>query len=312
MRNLLVYSDNTDYACELLTAAHTIAREIDYGVTSLTVNNNNQAEHLARRCSTTYRIRNEAIQIADTAAVASAIGQAAKKIEAPVILLSSNRRGKEIAGRLAHLIDGGCLTEVSGISIDGGKLCCRRNALGGATVATQTIESEHKVIAIVPKVYELMAEGEKGTITDISVEAQPSCIKVVEVIPKAKDTVDIEAAEVLVVVGQGMENQGDLPQVELLAEALKGAVACTKPVATDKQWLSEERILGLSGKKCKPDLALLLGVSGQVQFTVGIRDAKTIISINTDENAPIMTMSDYRMVADMKIVVPELIKAFKR
>ncbi|HEU18072.1 MAG TPA: electron transfer flavoprotein subunit alpha/FixB family protein [Deltaproteobacteria bacterium] len=312
MRNILIYSDNTDYACELLTAAHTIAGEIGYGVTALTINNDDQAEKLALRCGTIYRIRDEAILMADAAAVALVISEVAKKKNAPVVLLSSNRRGKEISGRLAHLTHGGCLTDVSGMTIDNGRLCCRRNTLGGATVVTQAIESDHKVIAVVPKVYDTMEEGEKGAITDIAVEAELSVIKVVEVMPKVKDSVDIEAAEVLVVVGQGMGSRDDLPIVEILAGHLKGAVACTKPVATDKRWLSEERIVGLSGRKCKPDLALLLGVSGQVQFVVGIRDAKTIISVNTDENAPIMTMSDYRMVADMKSVVPELVRAIER
>ncbi|MGB4303639.1 MAG: FAD-binding protein, partial [Syntrophomonadaceae bacterium] len=86
-------------------------------------------------------------------------------------------------------------------------------------------------------------------------------------------------------------------------------VACTKPVATDKKWLSEERIIGLSGKKCKPQLALLFGISGQVQFTVGIRDARVIASINTDENASMNQMADYILTADLKEVLAEMNKA---
>lgn len=84
-------------------------------------------------------------------------------------------------------------------------------------------------------------------------------------------------------------------------------MACSKPVATDKKWLSEERVIGLSGKQCKPDLAILLGISGQVQFTVGIRDAKTIVAVNSDENAVINQMADYVLTADLHEVVPELI-----
>ncbi len=312
MSSILVYSDNSNYACELLSAAQSIAAELGLGVKALSINNDDQSEILALRCSDVYRIQDEAIQIADTAAVTSAISQVAEKTGASVIFLSSNRRGKEIAGRLAYMIDGGCLTDVGNIKIEGGKIYCQRIALGGATVATQVIESENKVIAIAPKTYEMMGEREKGMINDIAVEAQPSGIKVLEVRPKMEDSVDIEAAEVLVAIGQGLESNDDLPMVEILAKRLKGEVACTKPVATDKKWLSEERIIGLSGKKCKPDLAILLGISGQVQFTVGIRDAKTIISVNTDENANTMKMSDYLMVADIKEVVPELVKRIDR
>jgi len=312
MGNILVYSDNSNYTCELLSAAQRIAAELGLGVKALSINNDDQAEILALRCNDVYRIQDEAIQIADTAAVTSAIDHVAKRIDAPIIFLSSNRRGKEIAGRLAYMIDGGCLTDVGDVRVEGGKIYCQRIALGGATLATQVIESKNKVIAIAPKTYEMMGEKEKGTINDIVVEAQPSGIKVLEVRPKMEDSVDIEAAEMLVAVGQGLESCDDLPIVEILAKALKGEIACTKPVATDKKWLSEERIIGLSGKKCKPDTAILLGISGQVQFAVGIRDAKTIISVNTDENANIMRMSDYLMVADIKEILPELVEKIGR
>ena len=103
-----------------------------------------------------------------------------------------------------------------------------------------------------------------------------------------------------------MKDVSQLKAVEELASKLGGEVACSKPVATDKKWLSEERIIGLSGKKCKPKLAVILGISGQVQFTVGIRDAKTIVSVNTDENAFMNTMADYILVGDLHQAVEEL------
>jgi len=63
--------------------------------------------------------------------------------------------------------------------------------------------------------------------------------------------------------------------VERIAGGMKGEIARSKPVVSDKKWLAEDRIIGLSGKICKSELAVLLGVSGQVQFMVGIRDAGT-------------------------------------
>ncbi len=97
--------------------------------------------------------------------------------------------------------------------------------------------------------------------------------------------------------------------VQKITQALGGEIACSKPVATDRKWFPEDRIVGLSGKICKPQLALILGVSGQVQFTVGIRDANTIVAVNNDENAYMLQMADYTMVADLKKVLPELSKS---
>ena len=307
MAGILVYSDKTSRALELITAAQMIAKELGLPMEAVSINDAAQAEELAKRVET-YKVDNAAINLADTAAVASALKQAAVQLSANIILLSSNRRGKELAGRLAQSLEAGCLTDVNSLNVNSGKIECSRNALGGATVATQQIETENQVIAIMPKAFEPASEA-SGSLNDLAVEIKASAIKVLEVKSKAGDSVDIEAADILVAVGQGMENQGDLAKVEAIAKALGGEVACSKPVATDKKWLSEERIIGLSGKKCKPGLAILLGISGQVQFAVGIRDAKTIVAINNDENADIMKMADYVMVADVADILPELLKA---
>ena len=306
MANVLIYSDKANMALELITAA----KEIGAGaVKAVTINDNDAAQVLVDAGAEVFNIENDAITIADTAAVASALAQAVEQLGADTVLLSSNRRGKEIAGRLAQIINAGCLTDVAALQVNGDKIECQRNAFGGATVATQTITEAKKVIAIRPRTFDPAAAGTGGSLNSLQVEAKPSAIKLVEVRSKAGDSVDIEAAEILVVVGQGMESQDDLPLAQELAQKLGGEVACTKPVATDKKWLSEERIIGLSGKKCKPQLALLFGISGQVQFTVGIRDARVIASINTDENASMNQMADYILTADLKEVLAEMNKA---
>jgi electron transfer flavoprotein alpha subunit len=306
MANILIYSDKANMALELITAA----KEIGAGaVKAVTINDNDAAQVLVDAGAEVFNIENDAITIADTAAVASALAQAVEQLRADTVLLSSNRRGKEIAGRLAQIINAGCLTDVAALQVNGDKIECQRNAFGGATVATQTITEAKKVIAIRPRTFDPAAAGTGGSLNSLQVEAKPSAIKLVEVRSKAGDSVDIEAAEILVVVGQGMESQDDLPLAQELAQKLGGEVACTKPVATDKKWLSEERIIGLSGKKCKPQLALLFGISGQVQFTVGIRDARVIASVNTDENASMNQMADYILTADLKEVLAEMNKA---
>lgn len=306
MANVLIYSDKANMALELITAAKEIGAD---AVKAVTINDNDAAQALVDAGAEVFNIENDAITIADTAAVASALAQAVEQLRADTVLLSSNRRGKEIAGRLAQIINAGCLTDVAALQVNGDKIECQRNALGGATVATQTITEAKKVIAIRPRTFDPAAAGTGGSLNSLQVEAKPSALKLVEVRSKAGDSVDIEAAEILVVVGQGMESQDDLPLAQELAQKLGGEVACTKPVATDKKWLSEERIIGLSGKKCKPQLALLFGISGQVQFTVGIRDARVIASVNTDENASMNQMADYILTADLKEVLAEMNKA---
>ena len=306
MATVMIYSDKASIALELFTAAREVGAA---AVKAVTINDGAAAQDLVGAGAEVFAIDNDAISLADTAAVASALAQAIEQLGIQVVFLSSNRRGKEVAGRLAQIMQAGCLTDVTALQSNGDQIECQRNALGGATVATQIITESKKVIAIRPRTFEAAAAGAAGSLNSLSVEAMPSAVKLVEVLSKAGDSVDIEAAEILVVVGQGMESQDDLPLAQELAKKLGGEVACSKPVATDKKWLSEERIVGLSGKKCKPQLALLFGISGQVQFTVGIRDARVIASFNTDENASMNQMSDYIMTADLKQVLADLNKA---
>ncbi|MGI6421680.1 MAG: electron transfer flavoprotein subunit alpha/FixB family protein [Syntrophomonadaceae bacterium] len=300
MAEVIVYSANPELALELISAA----RLINEQVAALSINDDELAQTLSQAGARAIKITHPDLTVSDTAAVAAAIKQVLDKLQAEVVLLSSDRRGKELAGRLAQLMGAGCLTDVAALEVKGGQIECRRNALGGATVAVQSIEGP-QLIAIRPRSYPA-AEAAAGSLEEMAVDIQASGVKVVDFKAKAGDTVDIEAAEILVAVGQGLEDEGQLAGVHDLAAKLGGEVACSKPLATDKKWLSEERIIGLSGKKCKPQLALLFGISGQVQFTVGIRDAKVIVAVNTDENAAINYMADYIMQADLHQIIQEL------
>jgi electron transfer flavoprotein alpha subunit len=300
MAEVIVYSANPELALELISAA----RLINEQVAALSINDDELAQTLSQAGARAIKITHPDLTVSDTAAVAAAIKQVLDKLQAEVVLLSSDRRGKELAGRLAQLMGAGCLTDVAALEVKGGQIECRRNALGGATVAVQSIEGP-QLIAIRPRSYPA-AEAAAGSLEEMAVDIQASGVKVEDFKAKAGDTVDIEAAEILVAVGQGLEDEGQLAGVHDLAAKLGGEVACSKPIATDKKWLSEERIIGLSGKKCKPQLALLFGISGQVQFTVGIRDAKVIVAVNTDENAAINYMADYIMQADLHQIIQEL------
>lgn len=305
MAAILIYSENSPLAAELLTAARFLAREMNMEVKALCINNDEQASEMVNKGAATFHIKNENVVLADTASVAAALEQAVKSLDASTVILASNRRGKELTGRLAQKMQAGCLTDVNGLAVMDGKVRCSRNALSGAVIATQQIETACRVIALAPRSFEGSPAGESGSVQELAIDAAPSSLKLIESRSKAGDSVDIAAADILVIVGQGME-QEDLKLAENIAKALGAEMACSKPVATDRKWFPEDRIVGLSGKICKPQLAILLGISGQVQFTVGIRDANTIVAVNNDENAYILQMADYAMTADLKEVLPEL------
>jgi len=308
MAGILIYSDRIKSALEILAAARQMGKELGLPVKAVSINDDGQADALCQNGAEVQRVNNPSINPADAASVATALKQAADILSASIVLLASNRRSKEVAGRLAQMLNAGCLTDVNDFQVKNGRIECARNALGGATVSIQVIESENQVISLIPKAVPIEGEA-TGTVNDLQVEIPPSRIKLVSTKSKSGDAVNIESAEVLIAVGQGLERQEDLRLAEVVARSMGGELACSKPVATDRKWLPEERVIGLSGKKCQPRLAILLGISGQVQFVVGIREAKTIVAVNTDENAYINKMADYVLIADLKDVLPELAQA---
>ena len=134
-------------------------------------------------------------------------------------------------------------------------------------------------------------------------------LEVVEVRPKAGETVNLPAAKRVVGVGRGFAAQGDLDLARELATALGAELACSRPVAEGLGWLPTERYVGVSGATIRPDLYLAVGISGQVQHMAGVNHAKVIVAINRDKNAPVFAQADLGVVADLYDVLPALTKA---
>jgi len=298
MEKILIYSDNLQVAKELLTAARLLGEP-----TALSLDAE-AANELVACGAQVLLFENSNILAADTAAISQVVTLAVRQAHASVVLIGSDRRGKELAGRLGEQLDAGCLTDVKSINLEGDQVMYSRLAYGGATVTTETIVSDKKVIAISPATFEKAQQTDGGSLSSLIGDVKAS-VTLLGSRAKKGDSVDLKAEEIIVAVGQGVADEV-IEDASSLAKALGGALACSKPVATDRKLLGEERVIGLSGSLCKPSLALLIGISGQVQFAVGIRDAKTIITINTDENADMARMSDYYCVMDSQAAIAEL------
>jgi len=311
MAAILVFSERDDVARQLLGTAGELGSQMGLTAAVAAFGKADPSSYFNRGASTVYVAQDEALQEFEASVYAEALNQTAQQAGAEIILIGSTRRGKELAGRLAQKMGAGCITDTDTLEVKDGQLVCTRNALGGATVATQTVITGVQVIAVMPGVGEMVESAEAGQLVELALSLKPSRVKVVERTDKGQGSVDIEGADVLVCVGKGMARQEDLKLAEELAAALGGLVACSKPIATDEKWLPEERIIGLSGKIGKPTLAICLGISGQVQFTVGIREAKTIVAVNNDPNAFIFQMTDYGIVGDLNEVLPRLTAALK-
>ena len=122
--------------------------------------------------------------------------------------------------------------------------------------------------------------------------------------------IEIGAADFIVAVGRGIEDEENLELIEELCDATGATLAASRPVC-DNQWLSKGRQVGQSGKDVSPDVYIAIGISGAVQHVAGMKNSETIIAINDDPSAPIFNIADYGIVDDLFDVVPELTEKFE-
>jgi len=123
-------------------------------------------------------------------------------------------------------------------------------------------------------------------------------VRILEEKRKESGNVDLSSAQIIVSVGRGIGSKENIKYAEELANALGGTLGGSRPVTAELGWLSEDRQIGLSGQKVKPKLYIALGISGQPQHLAGIKDAKVIVAVNKDKNAPIVNNVDYIIVGD--------------
>jgi len=122
---------------------------------------------------------------------------------------------------------------------------------------------------------------------------------------EAKQAVDLTQAERIVAVGRGIKDAEHLPLVQELARALDAEVAASRPIC-DAGWLPMDRQIGSSGQTVAPGLYLALGISGAIQHLVGMKGARTIVTINKDADAPIFEVAHYGIVGDLFEIVPAI------
>lgn len=118
--------------------------------------------------------------------------------------------------------------------------------------------------------------------------------------------VSLATAEVIVSGGRGVGSADGYAVLEELAELLGGAVGCSR-VATNNGWRPHSDQVGLTGTKVAPKLYLACGISGATQHWVGCMDAKTILAVNTDPEAPMVTRATYAVIGDVHQVLPAVV-----
>ncbi|MEM2237885.1 MAG: electron transfer flavoprotein subunit alpha/FixB family protein [Candidatus Caldarchaeum sp.] len=242
---------------------------------------------------------------------AAALAELARKTDTDLLVLWASKTGNEIAARAAQRLNASYASECTSLERTGQGIVAKRLVLGGGYMSSVLLKHSPAVVTL-KNTAELGEAGEKKPSTEkFEVSVLAPAVEFLELIKPETAHVELERAELIVAVGRGFKKKEDLAMAEEIARLIGAEIGCSRPISGDLKWLSEDRHIGLSGKRVRPKLYIALGISGQVQHLVGMRDSKTVVAVNTDPNAPIAAESDYFFVGDIYKILPLTIQRLR-
>ncbi len=225
-------------------------------------------------------------------------------------LVAGTARGKDVAPRVAALLDSTLFSDCTGFSAAGDTFQVTRPWLAGKLIAT--LESASPVLCATLRRNVFSAAAGDGT-AEVSTQAATTTGKstLQDVQPKPGDKLDVAEAPVVVSGGRGLKEPEHFAIIEGLADAFGNAAVGASRAVVDAGWRPHGEQVGQTGKTVSPQLYIAVGISGAIQHLAGMKTAKVIVAINKDADAPIFKIADYGIVGDAFEIVPALTEAVK-
>ena len=219
-------------------------------------------------------------------------------------LASSSTSGKNNLPRAAALLDIQQISEVIEI-IDSSTF--KKPIYAGSCIATVKSNQEKNALTIRTTAFDKAAVGSgNAEVQELSMpENSASKASFVKNELTVSDRPELTAADIVISGGRGMQNEENFALLEGVATKLNAAVGASR-AAVDSGFAPNDYQVGQTGKSVAPDLYIAVGISGAIQHLAGMKDSKTIVAINKDEEAPIFKVADYGLVADLFEALPEL------
>lgn len=232
------------------------------------------------------------------------------------ILFANNALGRDLAPVLAHKLDTGLITDVTGITY-GPEILFRRPIYAGKAFVELSFNDSARpmLLTVRPKVFTPFEAqpGRKTETVNVSTTLDNLTLRQIikDVVRKASNRVDLTEADIVISGGRGMKNAENFKLLEDTADLLGAAVGASR-AAVDEGWRDPQYQVGQTGKVVSPQLYIACGISGAIQHLAGMNSAKCIVAINKDPEAEIFKVADYGIVGDLFEVLPLMQQEFKK
>jgi len=241
--------------------------------------------------------------------VAATIAAVAEDGDYKIVTATAGTTGKDLLPRVAAKLSAGVASDIASFEADGDDLTYRRPMYAGNIFGYATITSDIEVVTVRQTEFEAVAEaGSASPIESADVVEDPAAerIEFIGVESQSSERPDLTEAEVVVSGGRALKSAENFENVlEPLVDALGAAMGASR-AACDAGYVANDLQVGQTGKVVAPKLYIAVGISGAIQHLAGMKGSKTIVAINKDKEAPIASVADYFLVADLFEAVPAL------
>jgi electron transfer flavoprotein alpha subunit len=235
------------------------------------------------------------------------------------MFFGASPRSLSLAPMLAALLEVGYVAKATYLRRVGDTLSLTRPSMQGAlSEVLRFLPPTHGMASLYPRAFDVPGPSESLPGEKLIPEIYPlpqheersQNWEVVERTLEPAEALDVEDAEVVVAGGKGMGSEANFALLQDLASCLGGAVAASR-IAVDIGWAPKERLVGQTGKKVFPELYIACGISGAHQHQAGMKEARHILAINTDPQAPIFQIATWSILGDAPQVVSQMIRQLR-
>ena len=296
---------------ETASYARKVADTLNTDVVALAINSADNSELAKYGVNKVLNVKDENLQKFNAKAYATLLSNAAKSVNASVVVLSSTTDSIYLAPAVAIQLEGGFASNVVSLPLSYKPFQVKRTAFSNKAFSTTNITAEIKILSIAKNSHGLVENPVAMTEETFSADVSAALAGVqVEKVERVTGKVTIADAEIVVSGGRGLKGPENWGLIENLASALGAATACSKPVS-DLGWRPHSEHVGQTGKPVASNLYIAVGVSGAIQHIAGINSSKVKVVINTDPEAPFFKVADYGVVGDAFEILPILTQKIK-